>query len=632
MELWKRALAGLALGTLAALLIAPQTRSLVRVQMAMTLGLYHPFGNTSTGWTYTGSAHHDRERERAVAESNPNDYLIQYAAASSGVSSSAGQLQNLRDLTRRFPNTPSLYANILRNATRGSVHFNRKESDLLIGQAKHFDDHRPPSTPEALAAFDQDAAAGERLDPDNAYFPFMRAAGLYAAHKDAEARAAIHRAGAKSQWNEYFTDEAHAFWSLHEKAFGDDTALWHVSEAASILLPHYVGLRNAARVAAYQAMQDEQAGRVDEGVSLRRDLMRCGSLMRAQSTLTIGSMVGIAIANTAMKRPGGAPYHNSPPQKGPIGEANSQADLETYCAYLQRAGHGGDIPAARAEFEAGRQVDAVSSRIWGGSMSPRESDVSPFGKPLTQLFRGWIATLIVLANALWTLIFGGLALLLTRLPIVRDAHPLPLWARLSLLATLVLSLLALGPTLADTPGTDGLVTVTIILGLIATSISAIFLRRHRRAIGRGLALCAAAYTALCLLFALVGWQARGIWSVIGFSHSWDSGGISDSVTRGQVHGESIASALAAPLLALLVLAVASLVRRVPLAAGMAQGLRRAALPLACLLVLAYGGLILGLARQESRINGSLMRQMQGEGRYLAELTHQTWPDAGKTIP
>lgn len=627
MELWKRALAGLALGTLAALLIAPQTRSLVRVQMAMTLGLYHPFGSS-----YTSSPQADRARMRAVAESNPNDYLIQYAAASSGVSSSAGQLQNLRDLTRRLPNTPSLYANILRIAMLRSVRLDRPESGLLIGQAKPFEDHRPPSTPAALAAFDQDAAAGERLDPDNAYFPFMRAVGLYAAHKDAAARAAIHRAGTKSHWNEYFTDEAHAFWSLHEKAFGDDTALWHVSEAAAIMLPQYVGLHLAARVATYQAMQDEQAGRVAEGVSLRRDLMRCGSLMRAQSTLTIGSIIGIAIASTAMKRLGGAPYHDSLPQKGPIGEAYSQADLETYCAYLQRAGHEGDIPAARAEFEAGRQANAISSRIWGGSTPPRESDVSPFGKPLTQLFRGWIATLIVLANALWTLVFGGLAALLLRVPAVRDRTPLPLRARLALLATLVLSLLALGPTLADTLGADGLVTVTIILGLIATGISAIFLRRHRRAIGLGLALCTAAYTTLCLLFALVGWQTRGICGVVRYAQSFN-GAIGDpSAMPPGVQFGSIAGALAAPLLALLIFFIVSLAQRVPLVAGMAQGLRRVALPLACLLILAYGGLMLGLARQESRVSYSLTRQMQGEGRYLTELTHQTWPDAVKFAP
>src|SRR5438876_457325 len=58
----------------------------------------------------------------------------------------------------------------------------------------------------ALPAYDREGAEGERLDRDNAYFPFMRAAGLLAGHRDAEALAAIRRAGAKARWDDYCYD------------------------------------------------------------------------------------------------------------------------------------------------------------------------------------------------------------------------------------------------------------------------------------------------------------------------------------------------------------------------------------------------------------------------------------------
>jgi hypothetical protein len=193
-----------------------------------------------------------------------------------------------------------------------------------------------------------------------------------------------------------------------------------------------------------------------------------------------------------------------------------------------------------------------------------------------------------------------------------------------LLASLGLGLVALGPTIANMPEADGMATLVIVFGPIVAGLTAIFLRRYRGAIGRGLALCAASYLSLYLLFALARWQTRGICTVVGFLHTLGIG--ESSETPPNVQGRSLAGALALPLLVLVVLAVVSLARRAPVASSMAQGFRRIALPAACILVLVYGGLMLGLARQENRVSDSLTRQMQGEGPYLAELAHQPWPE------
>lgn len=82
-----------------------------------------------------------------------------------------------------------------------------------------------PPAAEHLAAYDRDAKEGERLDPDNAYFPLMRAVGLFAARRDKEAIEAIERASRKPRWEDYTNEEAEAHLHLLAKAFGRQPAI-----------------------------------------------------------------------------------------------------------------------------------------------------------------------------------------------------------------------------------------------------------------------------------------------------------------------------------------------------------------------------------------------------------------------
>ncbi len=184
-------LLGLALGVLLALVLAPQTRWLVRLQALTALRLYHPL---PSGPCYTGSSAGDQRRVEAVAARHPNDYAVQYAAAVAD-NSHDETLANLHALAARFPDRPTLYANLLRYEMLGKVRLERPEENLLRGlppshkyRMGHYD------APADLASFDADAAAGERLDPGNAYFPLMRAVGLFAGFRDAEGLAAFRRA------------------------------------------------------------------------------------------------------------------------------------------------------------------------------------------------------------------------------------------------------------------------------------------------------------------------------------------------------------------------------------------------------------------------------------------------------
>ncbi len=78
--------------------------------------------------------------------------------------------------------------------------------------------------------------------------------------------------------------------------------------------------------------------------------------------------------------------------------------------------------------------------------------------------------------------------------------------------------------------------------------------------------------------------------------------------------------MAVPLLLTAALALSSRIVRVPVTVGIVRGLRGLAVPIGCGLLLLYGGLVLGTARQEARVSDALRRMVRHEGRYLAEIT------------
>ena len=379
------AFAIIAIFLLVVLLVAPQTRWLVRLQLLMSLGQYHLVreddGSFVSQWmpqendSYTRSAQEDDHRRQAVAAQHPGDYSLQYAAAEGRTN--AETLAHLRALTTRFPEQPSLYANILRYETLGNVHLFRPENARLTGEdpAKVY---RPtPATPAQLTAFDREAAMEERLDPANAYFPLMRAIGLFAASRDAEAVEAVRRASQKTRWQEYLSEDVRSRWRLHQEAFGDPGAIPRAAIWAETLLPQYQGLRQVAIAATYQAMLAEQAGHPQDGLELREAVRRCGDLIRVQSPLLIGSLVGSALATISCQRPGGAP-----PVKNTEPLENRKAMAETYAAYARHLGREDIAEAVLAENAAG-------DRCLGGLGKAPENPVTLLRTSITSTINGW---------------------------------------------------------------------------------------------------------------------------------------------------------------------------------------------------------------------------------------------------
>ncbi len=88
--------------------------------------------------------------------------------------------------------------------------------------------------------------------------------------------------------------------------------------------------------------------------------------------------------------------------------------------------------------------------------------------------------------------------------------------------------------------------------------------------------------------------------------------------------------LAFSLLGLAVTFVASLLwsrkRKVPASIGLALGFRAAALPVAALWLLFYAGAVAQTSRLEAEAEQGMEQSRQHEGRYLADLVGEAWPE------
>ncbi|MDQ2688466.1 MAG: hypothetical protein M3Y28_11440, partial [Armatimonadota bacterium] len=411
----RRVLAGIAVCVLLALLIAPQTRWMVRQQLLISIGRYHLLPLNSGAYTTSPAA--DRRRIEAAAVSAPNDFGLQYASV--GGDGHAAIAAGMRGLASRFPNKPALYANILRYDTLGAVLWVRPEGALLTGVKANPQWHPKPPTPAALAAFDRTAAAGERVDPDNAYFPLMRAVGLLAAHRDAEAEAAVRRAGGKTAWRDYVPDDIQSRWRLHQIAFDDKGVIPQASN--DTLLPQYQRMRDVSRVLTYRAMQKELAGDVAGGLSLRESVRGCGDLLRVNSNYLFGGIIGSSLCDIACLRPGGAPPPPALPFTATPGEeiAHYRADAQAFADYAQQHGRADLATKALAEADARVSLQAV--------LDYAQSQESSTLASLFQAVNWWTADVAVLANVFWLLALWALAALIYAAR--RLAPASPDWAR-----------------------------------------------------------------------------------------------------------------------------------------------------------------------------------------------------------
>ena len=337
---------------LAVLAMHPDTAWLLRMQfrllyspreMEAAFKEYQPAGKTPPAWL--------RYRLEEVARDHPDDYLVQLAWA---IEQRAPSDVNLRDLLPHFGNRPALLAHILRYDVMKRVRIRRLEEWMLYPPSK-----RPspqslvPPSPEDLAAYDEIASKGERLDPDNVYFPLMRAIGLLAAHRDNEAIAAIERASQKSRWEDYTREEAEARLHLLETAFGRQPTISQFLNAYVVVEPHWVAIRAMARTVVFFASEKERRQEYRDAMNLRMAMLRCASRIRSQSRSGVGVLVAVAVGAISIASPG-EPGHPSETAQQRI-----VRQRQRFVATLRRLGRDTDANWAQDEFAAMDEASAI---------------------------------------------------------------------------------------------------------------------------------------------------------------------------------------------------------------------------------------------------------------------------------
>lgn len=563
---------------LAGLLLIPSTHTLMKNQLTLLVDVrayadhLRDYGVKTGPMPVLQKWEHSRPAELIAQQSQ--DYTIQIAGAllrgavtpvNSGVSPQehyAGfQLRYgnaLTAISQRFPHQPGAYAHLLRFMAMGTVRVSREAEatkfQRFSGAARPMLDRQSGCT-ESWDAYDAAAAQGEQIDPDNAYFPLMRAVGLFDARRDREALAAVLRAGQKARFEDYSHEEPEAIQTLYIQAYGIDSALLRDFAYASVLLPHYAAIRAVARLVASKAAQEEQAGRLKEGLALRHALMQSGIRMRENGAL-ICALVGIACYSIAMQAPGGV--IPPPPPANADDQTKRALQLQRYQDYLHRHQESAEAAWVARENAINEEVRELISRFDQGDT---------LEKPFVELPGYWIADLLLLANTLGLLALCLLGAAGSPRNVKNGGKALP-WAAGLLL--FVCMLVAMPMQWAE---------CFVQMRLLLESFSG-------AADGSGV-------------------TSRGV-------------PISEIITRYPVlvHLGEVLISLTAPVLALLTTGVISLVRKEPYATALRRSLQRGALLSLTLLTIVYAGMLFATARIEKQANTVLESRARNAVAYL----------------
>lgn len=477
-----------------------------------------------------------------------------------------------------------------------------------------------PRDPQALARFDEWAATGERLDPNNSYFPAMRAVGLYAARRDKEATDALDRAANKPMWREYYAQEVEGAWKLSEAQYGETGTIARSAVAAAVLFPHYAQLRVMSRVATAQAVAMEQRGDHAEGLRIRKAVARVGAKMRADGQSIITNLVGIAITQIAEARPGGA----APIPSSGNGDGGKQRTAQIRKAYADYLTHIGQPDEAAWITQENINNDAARDAF------KRSSELGLWSSDsLLKLVRAWGVGIALLASALWILAMGAFASVLARTRPVRlgDGSPGPVRAGLfSAVALLLVSVVTLG--LASAFGQDDtLVPPAAMAGL--TVLTAPLLWAIRGQERRGLAVGQFALTLLgaalfvgvtaAMAFGPAHFVITGL-NGLGFGDDEIS---TDFVARCALLAATVPIMLLLP--ALIVAGVWCKRSGLPYGAALVRTVRRGALPTASVLLTCYVVSAVKTLQLEAQSMAELREMLHHEGRYVARLAGAALP-------
>lgn len=213
-------------------------------------------------------------------------------------------LQKLTQAGKKQGYTKELCAHILRHAMRLDLLKEKTEVCEMKGEARprqlKFPTNQLPG--EVYEAVIQ----GEKLDPDNAFFPLMRAVIIFAAPfqndpvVDKQALEAVQSATQKSRYEDYVANEAKLVNRVYARAYGEQIVLQTAVIHNEVVAPQFGAIRNLARILTHKAVTSVKNGDVAKGVAYRRHLFRIGRLLQ-NASIYLANLTGDSVIKLALQ-------------------------------------------------------------------------------------------------------------------------------------------------------------------------------------------------------------------------------------------------------------------------------------------------------------------------------------------
>jgi hypothetical protein len=433
-----------------------------------------------------------------VASRYPDDYLLQVgratAQATAGGIVDANRPQSRRGsifdrkeralarlgaVTRAFATTPGAYAHFARYLMSERVRIQRAELASLKS-GKERDNPSPETiTPSAKTTKIMVWAlkSGERLDPENAFWPAMLATTYFAANQDGDALEALARASRKIKWEAYIYEEVLGQWRLYSAAYGDHGATQQIGPLSLVGFPHLYEMRRMAEMARWRADRCAALGDLAAAARIRHNLAHLAINLRDNAAWAFEALYGtdlFLIACTDVDS-------NTIP-----GRIRTPADWEPHAVGYHRL-----LLSLDREYE----YRNMRSEVQASCELRKRVDLArydatypgiPPGIPLMPLFGNWMAGICLVQQAFGLLLAVAAAALWVRFHKTRRIGRISLSAIgivLLIIATAASGVMFV--TMASTPRIAGLLLIGLtILSVAGLEIAARPLRALRQTVMR----------------------------------------------------------------------------------------------------------------------------------------------------
>lgn len=280
-------------GLIIVLLIIPYSRQVLLFQLELAVAPSHMFAGLRA--TPLAIAEHRAPRDAEEA------LLVAKHQAMKSKS-----IKVFGEMAARFPDEPTLYANMLRYATLSGplTGARRPEIEPPAKDLPAKSRFKPLANTPDVRMLENAVKMGRKLEPENSYFHWFEAALRFQQERDEDALAAIHTAALAPGYNAHYQDEFLSEFREYRRRVGEAvywlTPMSRYAISGVVVLPHLSQFRGAGKMTAWYIGQDAKSGKQDQAIALMLDEVKFGAVMRDNSLWAIDALVAEAIQSIAI--------------------------------------------------------------------------------------------------------------------------------------------------------------------------------------------------------------------------------------------------------------------------------------------------------------------------------------------